>query len=126
MVALTTSFLGVANSMDVYRGLTSKFLLTLTQDGEKYDLTGATVYFTVKCSVADIANRLQKTSVSNGITIATDPRDGTAELLLSAADTQTLDPGAYVFDIVVVTAGGERFLVLGPGTLSVKQSVSRF
>jgi len=124
MSMLTTSFLGAANSVDVYRGLTAKFLLTVTQDGAKYNLTGATIFFTVKCDLgAD--NKLQK-KTGSGITLAADPRDGTATIVLSADDTQSLDAGAYVFDAVVQTAGGERFLVAGPGTLTVKQSATRF
>jgi len=120
----TTSFLAPVNSTDVYRGMTSKFRITVTQAGAAYDLTGATLYFTVKSDIASTSNKLQK-KTGDGITTVGDARNGQADLLLSASDTQTLDCGSYEYDVVVEKAG-ERFLVIGPATLAVKQSVTRF
>jgi len=124
---LTTSLLTPANAIDVYRGLSFTARLTVTQDDLPYDLTGATLYFTVKCDVKSLQNALQKTSLpAGGIVIAADPRDGYADIALTTADTQALDPGKYVFDIVLVTVSGERFLITGPSTMRVLQGVMRF
>jgi hypothetical protein len=121
----TSTFLGSVNATEIYRGITANLRLTVTQDGAAYDLTDAEVYFTVKCNVGTVDNKLQKTVTNGGVALADDPRDGTADITLSAADTQSLDPGSYVYDIVIVKTD-ERYLVVGPTTLVVKQSVTRF
>lgn len=128
MVSLTTSFIDSENSLEFLQGQSKTLELTITQDvdgtEEKFDLTGATIYFTVKCDVRDRDNQLQKTSlVVAEIEVAADPREGTAKIYFVPEDTKGLEPGQYVYDIVVVS-GTDQHVVVGPDTLIVKRRVT--
>lgn len=78
------------------RGDSRSFLTTFTdEDGNAIDITGDTVYFTVKKNLAD-AN--VDAEIYKEITSHTDPTNGQTTISLTASDTD-LDPGQYYYDI---------------------------
>ena len=122
----STSYLNPSNALTLVRGTTKTIALTvLDEAGDAFDLTGATIWFTMKKVIADEAFVVQKKSdVSTEIAIMV-AKEGTCEIYLLPADTQLLDVREYVFDIWVVTAAGARYLVSGPSTLELQNSVTR-
>ncbi len=125
MSALTSSIL--TDQVDLYRGMHRVLRLTVTLNGEPYDLTGATLYFTAKCRTSDSTNLFQLTSAPGGaIALSPDPRDGYADITFSTSVTSSVDAGSYIYDIVLETSTGERFLIDGPSTLRILQGVTRF
>src|SRR3990167_2026653 len=89
-------------------------------DGTLYDMSGWTVYFTLKTSVdlTDASASLQKiVNVSSGTS-------GSANIPILPADTVNLDPGEYDFDIAVLTNASAKYTVL-KGKLNLEYDVTR-
>ena len=125
-MATTSSMLDSETALEVIHGETKELELTVVDSaGAKFDLTGALLYLTVKCKVSDTNNVLQLTSTPvAGIVIATDPRDGTATITFSAAQTAKT-PGTYVYDIWLQESGGERHPIIGPEKFKIVRGVTR-
>ncbi len=91
------------------RGDTFPITLTFTDDaGTAVDITGYTVYFTMKRSEedADSAAVLAKT-----ITTLTDPTNGITSFTLSAAEMKVLR-GVYYYDIQIKNVSAQIFTIL--------------
>lgn len=89
--------------------------------GAAIDITGFTIYFTVK-KVLD----LEATDVNAVITKTasiTDASGGLAETLLSTTDTQ-LSPGEYYYDMKYKNSGSTIVTLSGVGRFIVKQTVT--
>lgn len=103
-------------TLSLYRGATYNETLTLGMD-----LTGSTVYFTVKpdydSDVTDAA-----AIISKNITTHISPTAGTTQLLLSSADTDK-EAGDYVCDIHVKKADG-TVVVFKPEVFTIKPTVT--
>jgi hypothetical protein len=120
-----TGILRPENALQVVRGSSKTIDLTVTnEDGNPVDLTGSTVYFTVKRLVTDASPLIQKKS-SDALEIDIfDPRGGVARIYLNPADTQNLALNPYVFDVWVVLSSGKRYPVVGPATFDMLPSVT--
>ena len=81
------------------------------------DITGATVYFTVK-KTADNDSTDASAVIKKDVTTHTDPVAGKTSNQLSATDTDVL-PGKYGYDIKLETAGGDH-ITLGVGRCDIK------
>lgn len=93
-MSCTTSDMQVIRRDDVAFEITFK-----DSDGVAIDITGATVFFTVKKRITDPDS---EAVISKTITSFTDPTNGLATLQLSNTDTD-ITPGKYVFDIQLKT-----------------------
>jgi len=103
-------------------GDTQKYSLTFTEDGSPLDITGATIYLTVKkdLSDTDLEALFQKV-----VTAHTDPAQGETEIVVNPADTSSLECGSYFYDIQVTTAGGEIYTpLLGKYTLGYEVTLT--
>lgn len=69
--------------------------------GTAIDITGATLYFSVKSSVDDTEYFFQKTVTSH-----VDAQNGLTEAQITSNDTNTA--GSYFYDCVLVFADGSR------------------
>lgn len=124
---LTTS----ANAVQLVRGTTKTFELTVLDDaGGAFDLTGASLWFTVKKTIKDVDFVVQKRSTDPSEIAITSAKEGKASIYLLPADTNLLDVREYVFDVWVVVvptppATPLRYLVVGPSTLELQDSVTR-
>ena len=109
------------NLISVIRGTSKTFELEITDDdGAVVDLTGATLYFTVKAKLEDTNPLIQKKS-SDALEIDIyDPRGGKAKIYLNPSDTQTLALKPHIFDVWVVLSSGKRYVVVGPSTFELK------
>ena len=104
-----------------YRGDTVYFNIAITDDaGSPVDLTGATVYFTMKKNIDDPdPGDLQK-----AITTHTDPTQGKTQIKLDSSDTDNIDPGKYFYDFQVTLANGDK-ITIESGILEVLADVTR-
>lgn len=94
------------------------------------DLTGATVFLTVKTAVDTDASdsaaliKLDSGSSPTAVTILTPATAGQFQIEIPPTSTQMLTPGvAYVYDVVVKNAAGAQYQVI-TGTVTVLQPVT--
>lgn len=106
-------------NLKIDRGTTFPFNLTYEKEEVVTTLVGATVRFTMKDEEYDTD------SSDTGAEIKKDVTDGNAQgeatITLLPADTATLAPGKYFFDVKVQEAGGEVHKVL-EGTITLDGS----
>jgi len=101
---------------DFYRGDTPSFNIVFQDDdGNPIDITGATVYFTLKVNTTDTdANAaLQKV-----VTTHTNPTVGETTVALTHSDTSGLSPGTYFYDFQAVLANGD-YITMDGGKVSI-------
>lgn len=107
------------NDLQIYRGDDKTWQVQFKDALEvAIDITGWSVYFTVKekDSDTDINAKITKT-----ITSHVDPTGGKTDIILVPADTQSLK-GNFYYDIRVKKDSGEKITVL-TGTLEVLKNV---
>ena len=92
------------------------------KDGNPIDLTGATVYFTVK-SAYDTDNTDSTALIQKNITSHTNPTAGQTVLNLSETDTDVA-AGKYLFDFKLKTAIGAE-TNYDPETFIVQEVITR-
>lgn len=113
------------NSLSVIRGSSKTLGLKVTNpDGSDYNLTGCKLVFTVKPTIYEDLPLIQKLSTDAAQCVITSPRTGDAEFYLVPSDTQGLAPKKYNFDVWLVTASGERFVVVPKSTFEVQSGVT--
>ena len=86
--------------------------------GSALDLTGYTASAMIRKSY--------KSTTSTSFTVAFESPRTTGQVTLSLTDTQTgaLSAGRYVYDLVIITSGGDKTRVV-EGIVTIKPSVSR-
>lgn len=72
--------------------------------GNAIDITGYTVYFTVK-SLANISSGDNTATIQKIVTSHTDPESGITHIALTSTDTN-VDAGTYYYDIQIKTTTG--------------------
>lgn len=106
--------------------------LTIAYDtaGTPVGLTGAKLWFTVKTktSDADVDAVIQKrnTAAGGGDTEikVIDASGGHLEIYLVPADTDSMDPGIYIFDVQTILSDDKTYTVLR-GRISFKEDVTK-
>ena len=113
------------NSVTVVRGSSKTLTLTVKDsDGGPLDLTGSTIYFTVKKREKDEDALIQKISTDSAQIDIPNPTDGIAKITINPADTSSLATGKYKFDVWVVLSGGDRVVVVLPSVFEVVAGVT--
>ena len=108
----------VAGQITVGRNLPYSFVVTITQGGSAYNLTGKTVWFTVKRKLdTDMTN--SSALIAKTITSHTNAAGGVTTISLVGSDTQNLDVGTYLYDLQVGTGASDR-LWSGNGQFTVE------
>ncbi|MFX1499386.1 MAG: BppU family phage baseplate upper protein [Promethearchaeota archaeon] len=89
--------------IDIYIGDVEAYDFELTKNGIPFDLTGSTVYITVKERLEDPDSNalIQKTQTTH-----VDPVNGITSFTFTSADTN-FNPGIYFYDIQVKDTGDE-------------------
>lgn len=106
---------------DFYRGDTRVFTLTFTRDDSAVDITGATVYFTMKYSPADADSAAV---IAKTVTEHAAPAGGVTSVRLEASETAAIEPGAYYYDFQLKDAAGNISTVVA-GVVNVKSDITR-
>lgn len=101
-----------SKTIQITRGDTGMFTLSLYQNGQEYDYSDDEVLLTVKKSVYVPEIVMQK-RISYGENIVIEP-----------SDTANLAFGDYVYDVQVKTPGGIVDTVIPPSTFSILPEVT--
>lgn len=119
------SILYPENAIVIIRGSSKTLKLVVSdENGGLVNLTGATIYFSVKVGARDPQPLFQKSSNTPTQAEITVPREGVALIYLQPSDTQNLDPHEYVFDVWVILSNGKRYPVVKPSVFAVQPGVS--
>lgn len=122
---MTTQVLLSENSVPFIRGVSKTLTLTVVNlSGDPVDLTGASVYFTVKREIFDRVPVITKTTSNVAEVAITNPKGGIASIYIDPADTQNLDIHPFVFDVWVVLPSGKRYCVVKEAVLDIQPSVT--
>jgi hypothetical protein len=120
-----TPYLQPANAVTVIRGASKTFMLSVVEpNGKPKDLSGATIYFTVKEKLADLDPIIQKKSTDSNQILILNAKAGIAHIHLHPGDTAHLEPKEYVFDVWVVLFDGVRCPVIPPSVFEVAAAVT--
>jgi hypothetical protein len=113
------------NAVSIVRGTSRTLSLKVKDaDGNPVNLTGATVYFTVKQKAKDKYWLIQKISTDIAQVEIPNPTDGIAKIYLVPEDTVSLATTRYMFDVWVILSSGERYVVVAPSVFEVKDSIT--
>lgn len=113
------------NAVTVIQGTSKTLSLTVKDgNGDVVNLTGATVYFTVKKSLQERDPVIQKISTDSLQIEIPNPTDGTAKIFIIPEDTSVLATCRYKYDVLVELSSGDRFVVVGPSVFEVKPGVT--
>jgi len=97
----------MSSKITIYRGTSYPVVYNHTDsDGVAQDLTGKTLYFTVKSDVYDSSATDTTALISKTVTSHTDPTGGVSGFTLTDVDTY-IEPGKYHFDFIVEAADGK-------------------
>lgn len=96
-------------TLKINRGTTYTIGVNYQRNGEAATLVGATVRFTAKTSEYDDSTTDATASISKNVTDGTSA--GEATITIDPADTATLAPGTYFYDIKVEEAGGDVYKI---------------
>lgn len=109
----------MANLNNIYRGDDVSYTVTFKDaNGTVIDITGSTVFFTVK-NFSDIAENDTAALISKTITVHTTPLSGITTISMTAAETRAIPVGSYKYDIQyksatdvsrTITSGTVQFL----------------
>lgn len=89
--------------LKINRGTSFSITLNYKKDGVAATLVGGTVRFTVKAAEYDSDTSDATASIVKNVTSGTS--GGVATITLNPADTATLTPGTYFYDLKVAEAG---------------------
>lgn len=95
----------------INRGTTFSLDIVYKRNGDPETLSGATIRFTMKPVEYDADSADTSASVKKNVTSHTDAGAGLSSILINPADTATLEPGEYNYDIKVAEAGGAVYKV---------------
>ena len=105
--------------LKINRGTTYTRTLNYKVDGVATTLVGATVRFTMKSSEYDSDATDTTAAIKKNVTSG--DANGVANIVLAPADTATLEPGTYYYDIKVEDAGLNVYKV-DEGTITLDGS----
>jgi len=102
------------------RGDDRTFALEFKKDGVAWDITGWTVFFTLKKNISDSDD---DAAIKKTITVHTDPTNGKTEFSITSSETDLLS-GIYDYDIQYKDTGNKINTAM-IGKMSFKEDVTR-
>jgi len=118
----------MAAAAKINRGTSYNFTWTYKKNSVIQDLTGATVYFTVKREESDLDATDASAIIKADVTSHSDPLNGTTVIALTptqtayvAGTTSFIEPGEYIYDIKVKEVGGDIYKA-AEGTVDIDGS----
>lgn len=117
-----------ANTVQIYRGQSKTLEVVVKDDScNPVDLTGATVFFSVKMNSTDPTALITKSSTdSTQILILTPTINGIAQIFIKPLDTQYLEIDTYIFDVWVQLPSGNRYPVIPISEFIIQAGVTSF
>jgi hypothetical protein len=105
----------------VDRGTTVTIDVVYTKNGVAATLAGATIRFTVKTVEYDTSTTDSTAVITKNVTSHTNAAAGLSAIILNPADTATLTPGKYYYDVKVAEAAGAVYKI-DEGTMTLDGS----
>jgi len=96
---------------NIDRGTTFTIDIVYKKNGVAASLTGATIRFTVKSTEFDSSTDDSTAVITKNVTSHVDAENGLSLITINPADTATLVPGKYNYDIKVAEAGGPVYKI---------------
>lgn len=128
-----------SNAIDLYKGESKDINLTVEQLASEaesnecvqvysaVDLTGATLYFTVRKTASSATALIGKDSTNIiDIEILSPATGGKAIIHITSGDTANLEAGSYVFDVWVEFSSGKRSPVIEVSEFIVREAVKKW
>ena len=116
------------NEVEVVASEDQTFRLTVTDSaGSPEDLTGRTLRFTVRKKGAhlDPTALISKSSLVSGeIDLVPPLSNGEADITLVPADTDSLKPEDYLYDVWLIEATSEQYNIISSTKFSIKQRIT--
>jgi hypothetical protein len=106
---------------NIDRGTTFTIDIVYRKNGVAASLVGATIRFTVKSVEFDSSTTDATAVITKNVTSHVDADNGLSLITINPADTATLTPGKYNYDIKVAEAGGAVYKI-DEGTLKLDGS----
>lgn len=118
-------FVQPENAVSIIKGTSRTYEIVVQDENCKpVDLTGSTMYFTVKSHATDVAQLFQKISTDPLQILFTDALGGIARVYVNPADTFNASVKPYLFDVWLVLSTGKRYVVIPTSTFVVQTSVT--
>jgi len=109
------------HKFSMYRGDTKTINLTITdEDGGAVNLTGAEVWLTVKAAVADPDPGILQKKVTTHVL----PLEGKTSVTIDPADTDSVAPADYLYDVQLKQSGGIISTLL-EGSFKIRADITR-
>jgi hypothetical protein len=110
-------------AITIDRGQTYSATVTITEDGIAKNISGYTLFFTVKKNTNDLDGDDVGAQIAKTITGHVTPASGITMISLTTSDT-TMNPGTYIYDIKLKDSTGswvkygnaDKFIVRGVAT----------
>jgi len=96
-------------NLKINRGTTYTIEVRYSRDNTPASLVGATVRFTMKTTEYDADMADASAAVAKNVTSG--DASGNANIVIDPADTASLEPGKYYYDIKVEQADGEIYKI---------------
>lgn len=107
-----------ATNLETYAYIDDSFQFTIKNNGVAVDITGWTVYFSIKRNRGDTTELIEKT-----ITSFSDPENGVVVVTIDKEDTQDFS-GDYFYDFKVDNTAGDR-KIYSEGVFKINPGVKR-
>lgn len=121
-----TSVMLPENSVSLYQGQSKTLEVAVVDLSDKpVDLTGSTIFFTVKQCYDQSHGLIIKTSNNIAEAEIVNAKGGIARIYLQPADTFGLAEGQYKFDVWVELVTGKRYPVILPSVFEVVAGVTK-
>ena len=110
------------SNLTIYRGDSKTYNLTFTENGAALDITGYTIFFTVK-TISDVATDDSEAVISKTVTSHTNPTGGITQVVLSSTDTN-IDVDEYDYDFQFKT-DADAITTFQKGRFNVLKDITR-
>lgn len=88
----------------LYIGTDKIYKITFLKDGTPFDISGSTIYFTIKSNVDDTVELISKS-------VSTHTSTNTTEIKIVHSDTINFQAGIYVYDFICQDSFGNITLI---------------
>ena len=118
-------------NVTVYQKRDQTLQVTLTTPaGTPFVLTDPEIYFSVKAEEddadtdAEITKKNTKAGGDDTQAKVTDGPNGVIEIYIKPADTESMDEGDYLYDVVIVTAAGKKLQAVDPSRFRIERPIT--
>lgn len=116
----------IQQDRQIYRGQTAAFVITVTEDKERFNLSGHTLFLHVKNKIDDVGFLLIL-QTGSGIThrdqTVESPTEGQADAIMTSGQTATFSELDNIFDLWLEKSGGDKEPIVPPSKLIVNTPV---